>query len=165
MHVIAGKAVAFLEALDPAFSVYAAQVVANAIVLAQCLAERGFRIISGGTDTHVILLDVFGRGMLGSEAEHALGQAGITVNKNAIPYDTNPPLKPSGIRIGTPALTTRGMKEAEMRTVATWMADALEHPFDTTHLARIRAEVAALSNQFPLYEYLHPQNSPLLASF
>ena len=156
MHVIAAKAVAFREALDPAFSAYAAQVVANAKVLAQCLAEKGFRIISGGTDTHVILIDVFSRGMLGSEAEHALGAAGITVNKNAIPYDTNPPLKPSGIRIGTPALTTRGMKEPEMRTIAVWIADALEHRSDAPRLARIRAEVAALAHDFPLYEFLRP---------
>ncbi len=156
MHVIAAKAVAFREALDPAFSAYAAQVVANAKVLAQCLAEKGFRIISGGTDTHVILIDVFSRGMLGSEAEHALGAAGITVNKNAIPYDTNPPLKPSGIRIGTPALTTRGMKEPEMRTIAVWIADALEHRADTTRLARIRSEVAVLADHFPLYDHLRP---------
>ncbi len=156
MHVLAAKAVAFREALDPAFSAYAAQVVANAKVLAQCLAGKGFRIISGGTDTHVILIDVFSRGILGSEAEHALGTAGITVNKNAIPYDTNPPLKPSGIRIGTPALTTRGMKEQEMQTIATWIADALEHRSDFSHLARIRAEVAALADYFPLYEYLRP---------
>ena len=156
MHVVAAKAVAFREALDPSFSAYAAQVVANAKVLAQCLAEKGFRIISGGTDTHVILIDVFSRGILGSEAEHALGAAGITVNKNAIPYDTNPPLKPSGIRIGTPALTTRGMQEPEMRTVATWIADALEHRSDAAHLARIRSEVAALADHFPLYDYLRP---------
>ncbi len=156
MHVVAAKAVAFREALDPTFSAYAAQVVANAKVLAQCLAEKGFRIISGGTDTHVILIDVFSRGMLGSEAEHALGSAGITVNKNAIPYDTNPPLKPSGIRIGTPALTTRGMKEPEMRTIAAWIDDALEHRSDASRLARIRAEVAALADDFPLYEFLRP---------
>ena len=156
MHVLAAKAVAFREALDPAFSAYAAQVVANAKVLAQCLAGKGFRIISGGTDTHVILIDVFSRDILGSEAEHALGTAGITVNKNAIPYDTNPPLKPSGIRIGTPALTTRGMKEQEMQTIATWIAEALEHRSDLSRLARIRAEVAALADHFPLYEYLRP---------
>ncbi len=125
-------------------------------MLAQCLADKGFRIISGGTDTHVILIDVFSRGMLGSEAEYALGEAGITVNKNAIPYDTNPPLKPSGIRIGTPALTTRGMQEPEMRTIATWIADALEHRSDATHLARIRSEVAVLADHFPLYDYLRP---------
>ena len=124
MHVIAGK-VAFREALEPDFATYAAQVVKNAKVLAEAIAARGFRIISGGTDTHVILVDVFKR-MLGSEAEHALGEAGVPVKPNAIPYDTNPPMKPSGIRIGTPALTTRGMKEAEMLVVAGWIVRALK---------------------------------------
>src|SRR5450432_3222397 len=126
MHVVAAKAVAFREALLPEFAEYARQVVANAKVLADALASEGYRIISGGTDTHLILVDVFQKGILGSEAEYALGEAGITVNKNAIPYDTNPPMKPSGIRIGTPALTTRGMKEPEMRSIATWIASALE---------------------------------------
>ena len=111
VHIIAAKAVCFLEAMQPEFRDYARQVVANAKVLADTLASEGFRIISGGTDTHLMLVDVFSQGMLGSEAEKALGEAGITVNKNAIPFDTNPPMKPSGIRIGTPALTTRGMKE------------------------------------------------------
>jgi glycine hydroxymethyltransferase len=156
MHVVAAKAVAFREALEPAFAAYAHQVVANAKVLAAELASHGFRIISGGTDTHVILIDVFGRGMLGSEAEYALGEAGITVNKNAIPYDTNPPMKPSGIRIGTPALTTRGMKEPEMRQVAAWIASALEHRADPSALARIRGAVGELTEQFPLYEFLRP---------
>ena len=111
VHIVAAKAVCFLEAMQPEFRDYARQVVANAKVLAQSLADEGFRIISGGTDTHLMLVDVFSKGMLGSEAEKTLGEAGITVNKNAIPFDTNPPMKPSGIRIGTPALTTRGMKE------------------------------------------------------
>ena len=111
VHIIAAKAVCFREALQPSFKDYARQIVANAKVLAQTLADEGFRIISGGTDTHLMLVDVFAKGMLGSEAENALDEAGITVNKNAIPFDTNPPMKPSGIRIGTPALTTRGMKE------------------------------------------------------
>ena len=154
MHVIAGKAVAFREALDPEFSTYAAQVVANAKVLAEEIATRGFRIISGGTDTHVLLVDVFQKGMLGSEAEHALGEAGITVNKNAIPYDTNPPMKPSGIRIGTPALTTRGMKEKEMRVVSEWIVRALENRTDRGVLAKIRGEVLELAEQFPLYDWL-----------
>src|SRR3954469_24804883 len=112
VHIIAAKAVCFGEALRPEFNDYAKQVVANAKVLAQTLIDEGYRVISGGTDTHLFLVDVFAKGMLGSEAEKALGQAGITVNKNAIPFDVNPPLKPSGIRIGSPALTTRGMKEA-----------------------------------------------------
>src|ERR1700684_961740 len=115
MHTIAAKAVCFLEAMQPEFREYARQVVANAKTLAETLRAEGFRIISGGTEPNIMLVDVFSEGMLGSEAEKALDQAGITVNKNAIPFDTNPPLKPSGIRIGTPALTTRGMKEAEMR--------------------------------------------------
>src|SRR5262249_518046 len=114
IHIIAAKAVCFLEAQQPAFKDYARQVVANAKPPGKQMIEGGFRVISGGTDTHLFLMDVFAKGMLGSEAESALGQAGITVNKNAIPFDTNPPLKPSGIRIGTPALTTRGMKEKEM---------------------------------------------------
>lgn len=154
MHIIAAKAVAFNEALQPGFAEYAAQIVANAKVLAAAIAEKGFRIISGGTDTHLMLIDVFEKGILGSEAEFALGAAGITVNKNAIPYDTNPPMKPSGIRIGTPALTTRGMKEAEMLTVARWIVSALENRNDSAVLARIRGEVAELAEQFPLYDYL-----------
>jgi glycine hydroxymethyltransferase len=154
MHVIAAKAVAFKEALEPEFKTYAAQVVTNAKVLAAELAEKGFRIISGGTDTHLMLIDVFEKGILGSEAENALGAAGITVNKNAIPYDTNPPMKPSGIRIGTPALTTRGMKEPEMKLVAGWIASALENHTDGGKLAGIRGEVAELTERFPLYEFL-----------
>ena len=122
--------------MQPEFRDYARQVVANAKVLAQTLADEGFRIISGGTDTHLMLVDVFSKGMLGSEAEKALGEAGITVNKNAIPFDTNPPMKPSGIRIGTPALTTRGMKEAEMRQIGRWIAEALLHRSDAAVLSQ-----------------------------
>jgi glycine hydroxymethyltransferase len=154
VHIIAAKAVAFKEALQPGFAEYAAQVVKNAKVLAAELAEKGLRIISGGTDTHVILVDVFQKGILGSEAEHALGEAGITVNKNAIPYDTNPPMKPSGIRIGTPALTTRGMGEDEMRRIARWIVCALDRRNDPAALAKIRGEVAELADEFPLYEFL-----------
>ena len=154
VHIIAAKAVAFREALQPDFRAYAAQIVANARVLAETLADAGFRIISGGTDTHLMLVDVFAKGMLGSEAESALGEAGITVNKNAIPFDTNPPLKPSGIRIGTPALTTRGMKEAEMRIIGRWIAEALERRSDPAALARIRGQVLELAEQFPLYAWL-----------
>ena len=154
MHIVAGKAVAFREALDPEFKAYAAQTVENAKELANTLMEKGFRIISGGTDTHLMLIDVFEKGILGSEAEHALGEAGITVNKNAIPYDTNPPLKPSGIRIGTPALTTRGMKKPEMRVIAGWIVSALERRNDAGALAKIRGEVRDMSERFPLYEYL-----------
>ena len=158
MHIVAAKAVAFKEALDPAFSTYAHQVVANAKVLAEALAAEGFRIVSGGTDNHLMLVDVFQKGILGSEAENALGEAGITVNKNAIPYDTNPPMKPSGIRVGTPALTTRGMKEPEMRVIAGWIARALDQRNDPTALRRIHNEVTELADQFPLYDWLrHPQ--------
>jgi glycine hydroxymethyltransferase len=151
MHIIAAKAICFQEAMQPEFRDYAKQVVANAKVLAETLSAEGFRIISGGTDTHLMLVDVFSRGMLGSEAEKALGEAGITVNKNAIPFDVNPPLKPSGIRIGSPALTTRGMKEAEMRQVGRWIAEALTQRADAAALTRIKREVLALCEAFPLY--------------
>jgi glycine hydroxymethyltransferase len=154
VHVIAAKAVAFGEALQPEFKAYAAQTVANAKVLGEAMQAEGYRVISGGTDTHLILVDVFAKGMYGSEAEVALGKAGITVNKNGIPFDTNPPMKPSGIRIGTPALTTRGMKEAEMRTIAKWIAEALEHRNDEAKLAQIRGQVAELAERFPLYGFL-----------
>jgi glycine hydroxymethyltransferase len=117
------------------------------------LQEAGFRLVSGGTDNHLILVDVFAQGILGSEAELALGKAGITVNKNTIPYDTNPPLKASGIRIGTPALTTRGMKEPEMRQIATWISKALAQRNNDAALEKIRGEVAELANQFPLYAW------------
>jgi glycine hydroxymethyltransferase len=153
MHIVAAKAVAFAEVLRPEFKTYAAQIVANAQVLAHSLQEAGFRIISGGTDNHLMLVDTFQKGILGSEAELALGKAGITVNKNSIPYDTNPPLKPSGIRVGTPALTTRGMKEPEMRQIAVWITRALDQHNDDAALDRIRGEVAELANQFPLYAW------------
>jgi glycine hydroxymethyltransferase len=151
MHIIAAKAVAFKEALEPSFAEYARQIVANAKVLAQSLQDAGYRIISGGTDTHLMLIDVFAKGMLGSEAEMALGKAGITVNKNAIPFDVNPPLRPSGVRIGTPAMTTRGMKEPEMKQIGRWIAEALEHRSDDKALDRIRHQVFELAEQFPLY--------------
>jgi glycine hydroxymethyltransferase len=154
MHIVAAKAVAFKEALEPEFASYAQQVVINAKVLAEAIAAEGYRIVSGGTDTHVMLIDVFQKGMLGSEAEHALGEAGITVNKNAIPYDTNPPMKPSGIRIGTPALTTRGMKEPEMRVIAGWIAEALQHRTDAAKLRQIRGRVLEMAERFPLYGWL-----------
>jgi glycine hydroxymethyltransferase len=153
VHVIAAKAVAFGEVLRPEFKTYAAQIVSNAKALAESLQEAGYRLVSGGTDNHLMLVDVFQKGILGSEAEAALGKAGITVNKNAIPYDTNPPLKPSGIRVGTPALTTRGMKEAEMRVIGGWIAKALEKRKDDAALDRIRGEVAEMANRFPLYAW------------
>jgi glycine hydroxymethyltransferase len=151
VHIIAAKAVCFREAMQPNFRDYARQVVANAKVLADTLAAEGFRIISGGTDTHLMLVDVFSKGMLGSEAEKALDRAGITVNKNAIPFDTNPPMKPSGIRIGTPALTTRGMKEADMRQVGRWISEVLHNRTDDAVLAKIRKQVLGLADTFPLY--------------
>ncbi len=151
VHIIAAKAVCFAEALRPGFKDYAQQIVTNAKALAEVLQQEGFRIISGGTDTHLMLVDVFAKGMFGSEAENALGAAGITVNKNAIPFDQNPPMKPSGIRIGTPALTTRGMKEAEMRTIGKWIAEALNNRNNQTMLQRINKQVVGLAEQFPLY--------------
>src|ERR1041385_4836502 len=151
VHIMAAKAVCFQEAMRPEFRDYARQIVANAKVLAQSLADEGFRIISGGTDTHLMLVDVFSKGMLGSEAEKALGEAGITVNKNAIPFDQNPPLKPSGIRIGSPALTTRGMREGEMRQIGHWIAEALNQRNDAAVLAKIRKQVLGMCEQFPLY--------------
>ncbi len=153
VHIVAAKAVAFGEVLRPDFKTYAAQIVANAKALAASLQEAGYRLVSGGTDNHLMLVDVFEKGILGSEAELALGKAGITVNKNAIPYDNNPPLKPSGIRIGTPALTTRGMKETEMRQIARWIDQALVERNNDAALARIRGEVAELANHFPLYAW------------
>jgi glycine hydroxymethyltransferase len=154
VHVIAGKAAAFREALEPEFKQYAQQVVVNARVLAETLMGQGYRVISGGTDTHLVLVDVFSRGILGSEGENALHEAGITVNKNAIPYDVNPPLKPSGIRIGSPALTTRGMREPEMRIIAKWITEALDHRNDPQALRRIRGQVLELVENFPLYGWL-----------
>jgi len=151
VHIMAAKAVCFQEAMQPEFRDYARQVVANAKVLAQSLADEGFRIISGGTETHLMLVDVFSKGMLGSEAEKALGEAGITVNKNAIPFDTNPPMKPSGIRIGTPALTTRGMKEPEMGEIGRWIAEVLLHRTDAAVLGKVRKQVLDLCEAFPLY--------------
>jgi len=151
VHIIAAKAVCFQEASQPSFRDYARQIVANAKVMAETLAADGYRIVSGGTDTHLMLVDVFAKGMLGSEAEKALGEAGITVNKNAIPFDTNPPMKPSGIRIGSPAVTTRGMKEAEMRQIAHWIAEALDHRTDAAVLAKIRKQVLGMAEEFPLY--------------
>jgi len=151
VHIMAAKAVSFLEAMQPSFKDYAKQVVSNAKVLAEELSKEGFRIISGGTDTHVMLMDVFAKGMLGSEAEKALGEAGITVNKNAIPFDANPPMKPSGIRIGSPALTTRGMKEPEMRQIGRWISRTLHNRTNAVELGKIRKEVFELAEEFPLY--------------
>jgi glycine hydroxymethyltransferase len=152
MHVIAAKAVAFAEALRPEFKEYQEQVIKNANVIAETLKIKGWRIISGGTDNHLMLIDVFQHGILGNEAEHVLDQTGITVNKNGIPFDPNPPLKPSGIRIGSPAVTTRGMKEAEMRLIAGWIDAALRNKNDIKVLSTIKNEVLALSGCFSIPE-------------
>jgi glycine hydroxymethyltransferase len=151
MHIIAAKAVCFKEAGEPGFVDYQRQIVANAQRLAAGLADAGFRLVSGGTDNHLILVDVFSRGLTGKVAEAALGKAGITVNKNAIPFDQNPPMVASGIRIGTPAVTSRGMGEAEMDTIAELIARALASPDDDAALGFVRAEVEGLCRKFPLY--------------
>jgi glycine hydroxymethyltransferase len=151
MHIIAAKAVCFKEAADPEFAEYQRQVVRNAQRLAAGLSAEGFRLVSGGTDNHLLLVDVFSKGITGKVAEHALGQAGITVNKNAIPFDTNPPMVASGIRLGTPALTTRGMKEAEMDQIAGFISRVLASPDDARVLAAVKTEVEALCRTFPLY--------------
>jgi glycine hydroxymethyltransferase len=151
MHVIAAKAVCFKEALDPGFATYQAQIVANAKRLAAGLANAGFRLVSGGTDNHLMLVDVFSKGLTGKVAEAALGKAGITVNKNAIPFDKNPPMVASGIRVGTPAVTSRGMGEAEMDTIAEYIARVLASPEDDAVLAMVRSEVESLCRRFPLY--------------
>ena len=151
VHVIAAKAVCFKEAATEEFHSYIRQVVKNARVLAAKIASRNFRIVSGGTDTHLMLVDVFSRGINGKEAEQALDKAGITVNKNTIPFDQNPPITPSGIRIGTPALTTRGMKEPEMEAIGEWIADVLEARNDESVQRRVRREVEMLCEKFLLY--------------
>jgi glycine hydroxymethyltransferase len=149
MHVIAAKAVAFGEALQPEFKRYAAQVIANAQALAEELASAGFTLVSGGTDNHLMLVDVTAKGVTGKVAERALDAAGITVNKNMIPFDPRKPLDPSGIRIGTPALTTRGMKEPEMRRIAKWISEVLAAPGDSAVLERVRGGVRELCTQYP----------------
>jgi glycine hydroxymethyltransferase len=151
VHIIAAKAVCLREAAEPAFAEYQRQVVRNAARLAGVLAEQGLRIVSGGTDNHLMLIDVFASGLTGSAAEAALGRASITVNKNTIPFDQNPPLKASGIRIGTPALTTRGMREPEMDLVGELVARVLRAPDDDRVATMVRSEVEQLCRRFPLY--------------
>jgi glycine hydroxymethyltransferase len=153
VHVVAAKAVCFLEALQPEFVTYQKQVVANARTMSEALVNAGFRVVSGGTDTHVVLLDVFSKGLRGKEAEQALDHARITVNKNAIPFDTNPPLNPSGIRLGSPAVTTRGFKEAEMREVGSLIAEVLTNVGNEETIAGVRRKVEALTQRFPLYHW------------
>jgi glycine hydroxymethyltransferase len=149
MHVIAAKAVSFHEALQPAYREHINQVITNAKTLAEELARAGFKIISGGTDTHLMLVDVWSKGVSGKTAEHALDAAGITANKNMIPYDTRQPMDPSGIRIGTPALTTRGMKEAEMRQIAKWITEVLTNSGEASVTAKVKAAVVELCKQYP----------------
>jgi glycine hydroxymethyltransferase len=154
MHIIAAKAVCFREALTAEFRSYQQQIVRNASRLAARIAQSGFRLVSGGTDNHLMLVDVFSRGLTGKAAEQALGRAGITVNKNAIPFDKNPPMTASGIRVGTPAVTTRGMREADMDVIGDLIVRVLQAPDDEASLAGVRADVEALCRKFPLYPAL-----------
>jgi len=151
MHVIAAKAVAFLEALQPEFKAYSAQVIANARAMTAVLQERGYKIVSGGTDNHLFLLDLIDKNITGKDADAALGRAHMTVNKNAVPNDPRPPSISSGLRIGTPAVTTRGCKEGEARQLSGWIADILDHMGDETAVERARTEVVALCRRFPVY--------------
>jgi len=151
MHIIAAKAVCLKEAAEPGFREYAKEIVANAQKLAAEIARAGFRIVSGGTDNHLFLIDLYSRGLTGKEAQPALDRAGITVNKNSIPFDPTPPMTAGGIRLGTPAVTTRGMREPEMARIAAWIAEVLTHLGDAERERRIRGEVAEFATQFPLY--------------
>jgi glycine hydroxymethyltransferase len=151
VHTIAAKAVCLKEAREPSFRDYQQQVVANAKALAGSIAKQGFRIVTGGTDNHLFLVEIHPRGVTGADAEKALDRAGITVNKNAIPFDPLPPMKAGGIRLGTPSVTTRGMREPEMEQMGVWIADVLGHMGDSAVEQRIRAEVATLAERFPLY--------------
>jgi len=151
MHVIAAKAVAFYEALQPEFKVYSAQVLANARAMTGVLQERGYKIVSGGTDNHLFLVDLTTTNITGKEADAALGRAHMTVNKNAVPNDPRPPMVSSGLRIGTPAVTTRGFKEAEVKQLSHWIADVLDQMGDESVIERVRAQVMALCRRFPVY--------------
>ena len=153
VHVIAAKAVCFLEALSEEFRTYQRQVIANARALAASLQREGFRVVSGGTDSHMFLIDVFAKGVRGKEAEKALDNAYITVNKNAIPFDTNPPLNPSGIRLGSPAVTTRGFRESEMTEVGKLIAYVLNNVKSEEAIDEARKRVSALTERFPLYAW------------
>jgi glycine hydroxymethyltransferase len=154
MHIVAAKAVCFKEAMEPAFNEYQRQTLANAQRLASALSTQGFRLVSGGTDNHLMLVDVFSKGITGKVAEGALGRAGITVNKNAIPFDQNPPMVASGIRVGTPAITTRGMRETEMDQIAELIARVLAAPDDDRAIRIVKDEVERLCRKFPLYPEL-----------
>jgi len=158
VHVVAAKAVCFLEAMQPEFVAYQKRVIENAQALAAGMTEAGFRVVSGGTDSHVMLVDVFSKGLRGKEAEKALDEAYITVNKNGIPFDTNPPLNPSGIRLGSPAVTTRGFGVEEMKQVAKLIAQVLNEPGSAENLAAVRAGVGELTAKFPLYSWKFKQS-------
>ena len=157
MHVIAAKAVAFKEAMRPEFTAYQKQIRLNAKTLAEALSEQGFRLVGGGTENHVMLVDLRPKKLTGKVAERALDKAAITVNKNKIPFDPEKPLVTSGIRIGTPAITTRGMKEPEMVKIAGLIAKVLEAPEDEAHLVGVKEEVSALARSFPLYNWMLEQ--------
>jgi glycine hydroxymethyltransferase len=152
MHVIAAKAVAFKEAMDPGFKTYQQQVVKNAKIVAETLTQRGLRIVSGGTQSHVMLVDLRSKGITGKEAEAVLGAAHMTINKNAIPNDPEKPMVTSGVRVGTPAMTTRGFKDEEARMTANLIADVLDNPRDEANIAAVRAKVNALTARFPVYK-------------
>ena len=164
VHTIAAKAVCLKEAMEPSFREYQKQVVANAKGLAESIAKRGFRIVTGGTDNHLFLIELHSRGLTGSDAEKALDRAGITVNKNAIPFDPLPPMKAGGIRLGSPSITTRGMKEAEMDQFGAWIADVLGHIGDSATEQRVRQQVAEMAARFPIYE-ARLKGSPNRAGF
>jgi glycine hydroxymethyltransferase len=151
MHVIAAKAVAFKEALEPEFKAYQQQVVKNAQAMANTIIKRGYKIVSGGTQNHLMLVDMIGKGITGKDAEAALGKAHITVNKNAVPNDPEKPFVTSGIRVGSPAMTTRGFKEEEARIVGNLIADVLDNPHDAGNIASVREQVSALTKRFPVY--------------
>ncbi len=152
MHVIAAKAVAFKEALEPEFKTYQAQVITNARAMAATMIERGYKIVSGGTDNHLFLVDLIDKGLTGKDADAALGAANITVNKNAVPNDPQSPFVTSGIRVGTPAITTRGFKEAEAKDLANWICDVLDHHTDTNVIAEVKQKVLDICQRFPVYE-------------
>jgi len=151
MHIIAAKAVAFHEALQPEFKVYSAQVLANARAMTRVLQERGYKIVSGGTDNHLFLVDLIDKNITGKDADAALGRAHMTVNKNAVPNDPRPPMVTSGLRLGTPAVTTRGFKEPQVEQLSHWIADVLDHMGDESVIERVRGQVLALCRQFPVY--------------
>jgi glycine hydroxymethyltransferase len=160
VHIIAAKAVCFLEAMQPEFQQYQRQVAANAKALAKSLMDEGFHVVSNGTDTHLMVVDVFSKGVRGKEAENALHSAHITISRSTIPFDTNPPMNPSGIRVGTPAVTTRGMKEAEMGKIGAYIAEVLRNTKDEAKIAEVRRCVLALAEQFPLYRWRRAVPAP-----